>query len=381
MQTSHLRRRLKCAFLGGGLNSAVGQVHRVAAEMDRRFELVAGCFSRHQDINRQTAEHYFIPADRNPDSLEQLLQQEKDTLDAVIILTPTPQHRDNVIQCLEAGVPVICDKSLSVTLEQGQDIKSTLQQTRGFLAVTYNYSGYPMLRELRHMMQQQAFGKIEQIHIEMPQEGFARLDKTGQPIIPQDWRLHDGDIPTISLDLGIHIHHTLEFLCGQKVQQVIAVQDNFGSFKQVIDNTMCIARSSGDIVSKIWFSKAALGHRNGLKVAVYGCEGSAEWQQMDPEHLHLNDNQGGKRILDRTGLDITIANQARYNRFKAGHPAGFIEAFANHYYDIADGLTAYQQGQSCNTPYVFGIKEALCGLEFLQALSQSSAKKQWVSLN
>jgi predicted dehydrogenase len=369
--------KLKIAFLGGGINSAVGRAHRIAIDMDNRYELVSGCFSRNSEINIATAEEYNVPLDRVYANLDELIKNEKEKIDAICILTPTPNHKNEVIKCVENNISVICEKALAVSSEEALEIKKTLEQFNGFLAVTYNYTGYPMLRELRNMIQIGKLGKIEQVHIEMPQESFAKLDKQGQPQKPQEWRLHDGSLPTISLDLGTHTHDITSFLTGEAPIELVALQNSFGSFRQVVDNSISIANYTNNIVSNIWFSKAALGHRNGLRVRIYGENGSAEWYQLEPENLYFNDNQGNKFIIDRASLDVSITTQPRYNRFKAGHPSGFIEAFANYYDDIAD----YLQGHNHNeNGFVFGVDNAIEGLKMLEAMTLSHETKKWVNV-
>lgn len=369
--------KLKVAFLGGGINSAVGRTHRIAIEMDKRYELVAGCFSRNSEINIATAEEYGISLTRLYNNLDELIKNEKHQIDAICILTPTPNHKNEVIKCIQNNISVICEKALAISSSEALQIKETIKQYGGFLVVTYNYTGYPMLRELRNMIQIGKLGKIEQVHIEMPQESFAKLDKQGQPPKPQEWRLHDDVLPILSLDLGTHTHDITSFLTGETPLELVAVQNSFGSFRQVVDNSICIANYSNNIVSNIWFSKAALGHRNGLRVRVYGEIGSAEWYQLEPENLYFNDNQGNKFNVDRASLDVSITTQPRYNRFKAGHPSGFIEAFANYYDDIAD----YLQGHNHNEDgFVFGVDNAIEGLKMLEAMSLSSQKKQWINI-
>ena len=145
---------------------------------------------------------------------------------------------------------------------------------------------------------------------------------------------------------------------------------------------ICIANYTNDIVSNIWFSKSALGHRNGLKVRVYGEIGSAEWYQLEPENLYYNDNKGHKIVIDRASVDVNVANENRYNRFKAGHPSGFIEAFANYYTDIAMALDARERKK--NNLYnngIYNIDVALEGLKMMEALVKSSKEKSWVKIS
>ena len=166
----------------------------------------------------------------------------------------------------------------------------------------------------------------------MPQEGFSRLDAQGNKPQPQTWRLSDGKVSTISLDLGVHLHHIIDYLTGEYPLQVVADAASYGWFDDVIDNVSCMLRYSGGLHCQMWYSKSALGQRNGLKVRVYGDKGSAEWLQIQPEELLISTVDGRREILDRAS-SVDVANLDRYNRFKAGHPAGFIEAFANIYYE------------------------------------------------
>jgi predicted dehydrogenase len=377
-----MTKKRSLGFIGGGINSAVGGTHFVASQMDERFQVEAGCFSRHQAINIETAERWHIAPERRYDDFQQLLQQEEDRLDAIVVLTPTPEHMEPVIQALKMGYPVICEKALAVSSSDARLIKKVCKEQQGFLTVTYNYTGYPMLRELRNMIRKGNLGKIEQVHIEMPQEGFARVNKKNEPIIPQQWRLVDAQLPTIYLDLGVHVHNIIDFLTGEKPVEVVGMQSSLGRFHQVIDNSICLAHYTNDLQCNIWFSKAALGYRNGLRVRVFGENCAIEWHQMEPEFLIYNDNKGHKIIIDRANIDVEIANQPRYNRFKAGHPSGFLEAFANLYWDIAESLSSYQETdlQSVSN-YTFNVNDAWEGLVMLEAIAKSSQESSWQSVN
>lgn len=378
MTTKH--KKLNVAFVGGAYHSAVGRVHRIATEMDQRFKLIAGCFSTQATTNNDSAELYGLDTEYCYVNTEALLTAEKSRLDALVVLTPTTNHFETISRAIADGIPVISEKALVSDLNEAKKLQNLIDDNAAFLRVTYNYTGYPMLRELKEMIRQGKVGKLSEIQIEMPQEGFAKLDEHNKPIVPQAWRLQDGDIPTLSLDLGVHVHSIIQFLSGADPIDLVATNKTYGNFDQVTDSISCIAEYSDEILCQIWFSKAALGHRNGLKVRVYGDLGSAEWYQDNPEYLHFADCHGRKTTLDRAWPEIKIANQARYNRFKAGHPAGFIEAFANSYYDLADELTEPKQGLAKH-PYTFGIDEALQGLTMLQAIQQSAQDKRWVNIN
>lgn len=371
------KKPFKIGFIGGGLSSTVGNTHRIAVQMDWRFVLEAGCFSSHEQVNHETASRWGIKKSRVYGDWRLLLDKEKNRLDAVCILTPTPLHAEMVMEALNNGFPVICEKTLATSGREAAAICRTVKKNNGFLAVTYNYTGYPMLRELRQMIDKGALGRINLVQIEMPQEGYARFNKQGIPVKPQSWRLRDKYIPIISLDLGSHLHNIMHFLTGEKPLEVVADQTRYGFFREVVDNVMCLARYSGNIRAQIWYAKMALGHRNGLRVRIYGNKRSAEWFQMAPEELIVNDIHGNRQIIDRASTCVDEADLPRYNRFKSGHPAGFIEAFANHYYDIADGLLEYKNTGCCTSPWVFSAEQAKEGLDMLEAISKSAKNNRW----
>jgi predicted dehydrogenase len=222
------------------------------------------------------------------------------------------------------------------------------------------------------------FGRIEQIHVEMPQEGFARLNDLGQPMTPQQWRLRDGVIPTISLDLGVHVLQMVDFLTDVRPLQVVATQSSMGRFQDIVDNTMVLVRYSKNVEGTLWFSKAALGHRNGLRVRA---DGAAEWFQMEPETLLLSDSQGRRTLFDRASVNATVSRQPRYNRFKSGHPAGFLEAFANLYVDIANAITRTGDVPTTSSEFLFTARKAWEGLHVLEAIDMSARKHCWVDIN
>ena len=366
---------LSLGFIGGSLASAVGYAHFAACTMDKRWSLTSGCFGLEADDNSATAQAYGVPADRLYTRWDEMLQSEKGRLDAVVVLTPTPSHYDIVTGCLDEGVPVVCEKALAVSSSQAREISELCRNTQGFLAVSYNYSGYPMVRELRNVIRKGILGKILHFQAEMPQEGFLRVDGRGNKPVPQAWRLSDGEIPIIYLDLGVHLHQLLFYLIGQHPLDVIADQRSYGWF-DVVDNVTCLCRYTEDVQGQIWFSKSALGHRNGLRLRIYGSEAAAEWYQASPEEIVLSYKDGRRQILDRAAT-VEVAGLRRYNRFKAGHPAGYIEAFANLYVDIADALDLYRKTASWTSNEVFGTDLASEGLQMLEALSQSAETGIW----
>ncbi len=373
-------RPLSLGFIGGATDSAVGYVHFAASMLDNRFSVQAGCFSRKEEINKESAKVYGVSEDRTYSSWQEMIKNEQGKLDAVVVLTPTPAHFEIVRACLETNIPVICEKALSICSEEAQEIKNIRDKNNGFLAVTYNYSGYPMVRELRDLIKKGALGEILHFQAEMPQEGFIRVDAMGNKPKPQTWRLSDSKIPTIHLDLAVHLHELIDYTIGEKPVSVVSDQDSDGWFKDIVDNVSCLCRYTNNVQGQIWFSKSALGNRNGLKLRIYGSKASAEWIQMNPEELVISFADGHRQILDRAST-VNVSNELRYTRFKAGHPAGFIEAFANLYSDIADSLINYKSTGKMQSQEVFSVELALEGLKMLEAMVESSCSKSWQSVD
>lgn len=367
---------LRLGFIGGSIHSAIGYTHFNSSRLDGHCRVDSGCFSRRASDNDQTAHTYGIAAERTHATWGELLDREREALDAIVVLTPTPDHCEMVIAALDAGYAVICEKALATSSAECRAIGEATSRNRGFLAVTYNYSGYPMVRELRSLIANGSLGRLHQIHIEMPQEGFLR-----QAAAPQAWRLKDYAVPTVSLDLGVHVHHLVHFLTqGKRPLEVVGEQSTYGKFEGIVDNVYCLARYEDDLRVQSWYGKTALGYRNGLRIRVFGSQASAEWFQMHPEDLRLSRADGSHMLLDRGSGDTAVAQQARYNRFKPGHPSGFIEAFANLYADIAGHLRHHRSGKSAPDDFVYGARQSEDGLRFLELIARSASHRSWQSV-
>jgi predicted dehydrogenase len=371
-------RALSLGFVGGAPNSAAGYAHFAAVRLDNLWSLDAGAFSTHEDINQQAAVVYGVDKARTYAALDDLLAAEARQLDAVALLTPTPLHYEMTLRCLRAGVPVICEKALALTSAQAQEIHAVCEDLGGFLAVVYNYSGYPMVRELRRLIQDGVLGEILHFQAEMPQEGYLRTPASGNPPTVQSWRLEDGPVPMLHLDLAVHLHELLHYLTGLQPLEVVADQSSRGWF-DVVDYVSCLARYSRNVQGQLWFSKCALGHRNGLRLRIYGSEASAEWYQMNPEELVLSRRDGSRELRDRAS-GAAIAADGRYQRFKAGHPAGFIEALGNLYVDMHAALTQYFGDGQYHSDEIFGAGLAAEGLAFLEAIVASCQSHAWESV-
>lgn len=366
--------KLRLGFIGGGINSAVGRAHFCASHLDGKFELVAGCFSKHAEINRQSAECYGVSQANTYATVEQLIAGHGAQLDALVVLTPTSEHLQPLLSVLQAGIPVICEKAMVASLEEAQAVCAAEQQAGGFVAVTYNYTGYPCLRELRQIIDSGRLGKLLHFEADMPQEGYLREDASGRQMTPQAWRLHDGSIPTVYLDLGAHLHQIMHYLIRSEPQSVSAYHRSYGHFDGVIDYVNASVEYQGGVHGSYVFGKSMLGHRNGLHIRVYGDQASAEWLQSDPEILRVFHKNGQIEILDRGG-DMSVASLDRYSRFKTGHPAGYIEGFSNLYADIHRCILDFRRTGTWQSEEVFGSSFSLHGLQFLQAMANSASQE------
>ena len=361
----------KLAFIGGSIDSIAGYPHFIASQMDKRFEVVAGCFSTVNDINKKTAEVWNIK--NYYSSIDEMLENEINNIDAVVILVPTPLHLKYIEKLFDKNIPIICEKPIVDSLESIKKIKSNFNYKEKFLVVTNNYSGYPMVRELQQKILNKELGNILHIRLEMPQESFLRPPKSIK--YPQKWRLKNSFIPMVSLDLGSHLHHLAYFLLQQEPKKVMATYNSFSKYN-IIDNVNMFLEYENGLRGTMWISKVALGNRNGLRIEIYGDKASAIWHQENPEKLELSYSSGQKVIIDR-GSDIEMIPNPLYNRMTPGHPAGFIEAFANLYNDIADSLGNYYKNKDFTNNYVYGFEHAENGIKLLNSASISNEKKEW----
>lgn len=362
--------KLKVAVIGGGLNSAVGYAHYSALILSNKFQIVCGNFSRNSETNKKTAEAYGVTKLYN--DYKTMLSEEKDNIDVVVILTPSDQHYEQLSYVIELGIPIVCEKSLITNYSELQSLKE--RNNDNFIAVVFNYLCYPMLKELREIIKKGDIGKILQVQIEMPQEGFLK-HMNGEPLKPQSWRLVDGMVPTLSLDLATHTYSIVKFLTEEHPIEVVAVENNFGNFENIVDDINCIIKYTNNVVCNMWYSKVALGNRNGLRVRIFGTDGSVEWYQLEPEVLHISDKTGKLSIIDRGSEGLLTANEFKYNRFKVGHPVGFIEALANFYEDVYDDFHKVNEYR-----VTFGIEQSEECIKLLEAISKSAREKNWIKI-
>jgi len=365
----------KLAFIGGSIESIAGYPHFIASQMDKRFKVVTGVFSTNDSINRKTAKQWHIK--KYYSNIDQMIEKEKDNIDAIVILTPTPLHANLIIKIIQFKIPIICEKPLVSSLKDAEKIQNIINTEKNFLVVTNNYSGYPMVRELKQKIISNELGEILNIRLKMPQESFLRPPKSVK--YPQKWRLVDEFIPGISLDLGSHLHHLAYFLTELEPSKLLASYKSFSKYN-VIDDVNILLEYSNGISGNMWLSKTALGNRNGLHIEIYGTKASAMWHQENPEILEFSYNNGQKIILDR-GSNIEMQENHLYNRMTPGHPAGFIESFANLYNDIADALDNFHKKKKYTNQYVYGFIHAFNGIKLLHTASLSNKYNKYENLH
>lgn len=362
------KRPIQVAMFGGGINSAVGRVHEIALKMDNVFELCAGCFSKHEDINKETGKSYYIHNDRVYSTPEELLGQEAENIEAIVIATPIDSHFSLVNMALDYGIKVICDKPIvSNTIEGDQLVRRIGRQSSKVFSI-FNYTGYPAIREIRQRVKLGEIGSVFKIMAEMPQDTYLRLKNQGKVQNIQTWRLTDGVIPCVSLDLFIHLHSLVYFITGNMVESVFAIQRSISDVSPgLVDEVDAMITYTNNLTVNCWYGKVALGYRNGLKIRIFGTKGSFEWVQEDPEIIYSVNALGDRSILDRISSSSLISSESRYSRFRAGHPSGFLEAFANYYVDIATAITT-----NALNDYTLPVEVALEGLRLSEAIATSS---------
>ena len=363
---------LRLGIIGGSIRSAVGYTHWAASQLDGCWKVVSGCFSLNTDICRETGRVYQLPEKALFCDWQTYICEQGSSLDAVVVLTPSTDHVEIVCALLRAGGRGDLREAMVANVTESQQVKAALEASGGFLAVTFNYSGYPMLRVLRRHAGR-GLGPLLQLQIEMPSDGFIQ---PLEQMHPQAWRMTDGVIPTILLDLGVHLHHLAGFVSGQRPRKVTADFHHMGAFPEVVDNAYLWLEYEQGMRASFWLSKAALGHRNGLRLRLYGEQGSAEWLQEEPERLHLFQKTSSRLTLDRA--NCSYPEEIR-ERFKAGHPGGFVEAFATLYGDIAAALVQHRRSRVVQSPYVFGWDHADEGLRLLQTAA-AHQQRQWLEV-
>lgn len=369
--------RIRYAMVGGGRGAFIGAVHRIAARMDDRFELVAGALSANPENAKASAADLHIAADRAYTSYEEMLRVEKtraDGIQAVVIVTPNHMHFPVAKACLEAGIDVICDKPVTRTLEEALELEQIVKKSGCFFALTHNYSAYPLVRYARELVEQGKLGKVRVVQVEYPQEWLteAAADDNKQA----SWRTDPARSGAAGClgDIGTHAFQLARFVTQQKLSAVSADLTSFVDGRLVDDNVHALLRFDGGAKGMLWSSQVAPGCENGLRIRIYGEKAGIEWAQENPNELWFCElNKPRQRITRRGDIGSEIA--ARGMRTPGGHPEGYLEGFANLYKDIADILIARQQGEHHFLQnWVPDIDTGVEGMRFINAVLTSSQR-------
>jgi len=376
--------RLRMGMVGGGNDAFIGGVHRIASRIDDRYELVAGALSSSAEKSAASAEALNIPRSyANYIEMAEAEAARDDGIQVVSIVTPNHVHADAAIAFLNRGIHVVCDKPLTSTLEDAKLLENSISKSKSLFVLTHNYTGYPMIRQARAMVESGALGDIRVIQAEYPQDWLTTsMEKEG--LKQAEWRTdpkRSGAGGSVG-DIGTHAHNLASFVSGLTVESLAADLQAFGSGRNLDDNAHVMLRFSGGARGMLWCSQVAPGNENGLKLRVYGEKGGLEWKQEDPNYLWFTEHGQPKQLITRSGSGaIDAANNL--SRIPPGHPEGYLEGFANIYSEVADAVVAMQTGKSRDDVMGLlpGITEGMAGMSFINACVESSENNSaWVSL-
>ena len=374
--------KIKLGMVGGGKGSFIGEVHRMAARLDDRYELLAGALSSDANTAKESALSLNLDKKRSYSSFDTMAEVEaslEDGIEAVAIVTPNHLHAQVAEAFLNNGIHVICDKPLTSSLADAEGLASIVKDTGLVFAVTYNYSGYPMVRQAREMIQNGDLGELRVIQIEYAQGWLATdIEKTGHK--QALWRTNPAKagIGGAIGDIGTHAFHLSEFVTGLQVKDLLADLDSMVSGRELDDNANILMKYTNDVKGMLWVSQIATGKENGLKIRVFGTKAGIEWSQENPNFLKFSRLGESLRTLSRGGPSIgSIAGDA--TRIPSGHPEGFIEGFANIYSDTADLIIAHRSNFKTNS-LAPTINDGIRGMQFIEtAVKSSTSGGVWLS--
>jgi predicted dehydrogenase len=378
-------RPLRLAVIGGGPGSFIGGMHRAAARMDGRYEIVAGVVSSDPERSRQAATEMGIDTSRAYDDALEMLDAESsrsDGAEVVAIMTPNDSHHVYAMVALDRGFDVICDKPMTNTLADAMDIVAKVNSTGLVFCLTHNYTGYPMVRQARAMVEDGQLGEIRLVQVEYVQ-GNKADEEDPDPEDGLPWRFDPvrGGPSLVMGDIGTHAHNLVRFITGLEVSEVAADVGHVAPGRLVDDYGAAMLRFDNGARGSFWVTQTAAGVENALRIRVSGTRGSLEWQQEFPTQLVFRPLDGPVRTYTPNGPGILPAAE-QASRIVAGHPEGFQEAFANVYSDAAEAIAARRSGGSANPiamDFPTEIDGAL-GVRFVDAVvTSSSAGGAWTN--
>jgi predicted dehydrogenase len=375
-------RLLRWGMIGGGEGAFIGAVHRMAARLDGRYQLVAGVFSSDAEKTKRSAAALGVdPARAYPNVAAMLAAEAKrpDGIEVVSIVTPNHVHYEQSAACLEAGLDVICDKPLTTNLPDAEKLVKLAAEKRRLLGVTFNYTGYPMIRHAKQLIADGLIGELRVVQAEYPQGWLATaVEKTGQK--QASWRTDPKLAGAGALgDIGSHSFQLVEFVTGAKVAEVAADVSAIVPGRPIDDNVNVLLRFANGARGSLWASQVAIGHLNSHRLRVYGETGSIQWFQERPEELLIVEAGEAPRFVRRGDPGTPTSSVA----LPGGHPEGFIEAFSQLYTDFAERVTARLESRSPKAASLFA-PDVVTGtrvMAFIEAVLKSGkANSAWTKV-
>lgn len=373
--------RIRLGMVGGGNDAFIGAVHRIAARIDDRFELVAGALSSTPEKSRESGEALGLP--RIYDDFKQMAIREarrKDGIEAVAIVTPNHLHFPAAREFLKRGIHVICDKPLTSTLADAKKLVKAVEASEALFVLTHNYTGYPMVRQARAMIAAGDIGTIRVVQVEYPQDWLTEHQTFKQA----EWRTDPerSGAGGSTGDIGTHAFNLACFVTKLEVDSLAADIQAFVPGRRVDDNAHVMLRFAGGARGMLWASQVAPGNENALRLRVYGDKGGLEWAQEDPNYLWFTPFGEPKRLITRNGSGSGDA-AARVSRVPPGHPEGYLEGFANIYSEAAEAIIAHRAGNAPAADVMYPtVEDGLKGVQFVAACVKSSARNAaWVPLD
>ena len=382
-----LGRPLRLGVVGGGLGSFIGPVHRSAAVLDQRFEIVAGALSSSPEKARAQGVALGLPPARAYAALAEMLANEAarpngDGIEAVAIMTPNDRHFEGCVAALEAGLDVICDKPMVNTLAEANQLAALVERSGRVFCLTHNYSGYAMVRQARAMVETGAIGAVRMVHIEYFQGGMALPVEQGPLTDKLRWKLDAARSgPSLVLgDIGTHAHQLACFVAGSAVERVCADVGAVVPGRSVDDYAAVLWRFANGARGTCIVTQAAAGAENNIMLRIHGDKGMLEWQHAIPNYLRHAPHGGPVQTLGR-GDPYLDPQSLALTRWTRGHPEGFVESFANLYCEFADAILARRQGTPAPPSWFPGAAAGRDGIRFIAAALESSrCGGTWIGL-
>jgi predicted dehydrogenase len=375
-------RKLRMGLVGGGPGAFIGPVHRIAAELDGRIEMVAGAFSQSPERSRAAGVSFRIDPARAYAGYEEMLALERaraDAIDFVVIATPNHLHLPVAEAALKAGFPVVSDKPATATYDEVLQLQSAVATSALPYALTHTYAGYSLVREARAICANGELGPIRKIVIEYLQGWLSHpLENTGQK--QASWRsdpAFNGPGGCIG-DIGTHAFHLVEYVTGLQVTSLNATLRSVVPGRRLDDDCTALFKFNNGAGGVVVASQVAAGEGNGVRLRVYGEDASLDWMQEDPNHLRIKRVIGPEEIRHAAGPYLS-ADARAVTRLPGGHPEGYLEAFAVLYREFADALEAWRADPTKTLPPTLpGIEAGVRGMRFIERAIVSSESESWV---